>query len=128
MDGRSTRGNDTGRIAEDAALAHLRRHGLTLVQRNFRCKAGEIDLVMRDRHTLVFVEVKHRSNVRFGDPLETIDRRKQLRLARAAEVFLQRNRASTAMQCRFDVVASRAGADGKVEIVWLPNAFSLHYS
>jgi len=57
---------DTGRAAEDHALATLQNAGLRLLQRNFRCRFGEIDLIMRDGNVLVFVEVRHRSSARFG--------------------------------------------------------------
>jgi putative endonuclease len=104
-----------GAAAEDSALEYLQRKGLSLVERNFRCKGGEIDLIMRDRQALVFVEVRKRANVRHGGAASSVTARKQARLIIAAQVFLQRYRELPA--CRFDVVA----IDGK-ELNWMKNA------
>ncbi len=105
-----------GSSAEAQACAHLRAHGLRLVAKNFRCRGGEIDLIMRDGATLVFVEVRFRRSNRFGDPAATIDLRKQARLVTAAQTYLQKFR--TASPCRFDVVAITAG-----RLDWIPDAF-----
>ncbi|MEC5215309.1 putative endonuclease [Actimicrobium sp. GrIS 1.19] len=104
-----------GDAAEDRALAHLQQHGLTLVERNFLCKAGELDLIMQDAATLVFVEVRQRSGQRHGGAAASITRSKQIRLTHAAQRYLQRYRHPP--PCRFDVVA----IDGAV-ITWLQNA------
>lgn len=105
-----------GREAEDRACAWLRERGLKLLERNFRCRGGEIDLIMRDGDTLVFVEVRYRRNDRFGGSAVTVDRRKQMRLIAAAHTFLQRS--GQRAPCRFDVVAV-TGAD----LDWIPDAF-----
>jgi len=105
----------SGAAGEDAALDHLRRHGLTLVERNFRCKGGEIDLVMRDGAALVFVEVRRRADDRHGGAAASVTPAKQARLLLAAQLYLQRYRVPPA--CRFDVVA----IDGD-RINWLKNA------
>lgn len=91
-----------GMRAEDRALDYLQRQGLVLVERNARCRRGEIDIVMRDGSTLVFVEVRQRSGARFGSAAASIGPVKQARLWRAAQAFLARHR-STA-PCRFDAV------------------------
>jgi putative endonuclease len=103
-----------GDAGEDAALAHLRRHGLTLVDRNFRCRGGELDLVMREGATLVFVEVRRRASRRFGGAAASIGSAKQARLVLAAQIYLQRYRMPPV--CRFDVIA----IDG-VALTWLKN-------
>jgi putative endonuclease len=90
-----------GAAAEDLALAHLRAHGLALVARNHRCRQGEIDLVMRDGDTLVFVEVRLRSARAFASAAESIDLHKQRRVVAAARHFLA-GRAEA--PCRFDCV------------------------
>lgn len=108
----------SGAQAEQLACAHLERAGLRLLTRNYRCPQGEIDLVMDDRDTLVFVEVRYRRSVRFGSPAETVDRRKQARLRAAAEHYLLSRQADRA--CRFDVVAVR-GEPPRIE--WLRDAF-----
>jgi putative endonuclease len=73
--------------AEDIALRHLEAQGLRLIQRNWRTRFGEIDLVLKDGETIVFVEVRLRSNPRFGGPAESIDRRKQSKLIAAARLY-----------------------------------------
>jgi putative endonuclease len=104
-----------GQAGEDRALAHLQQHGLTLVTRNFRCKGGEIDLIMQDRDTLVFVEVRQRADARHGGAAASVTGAKQARLIIAAQTFLQRYRSPPA--CRLDVVAIEAG-----NLSWLKNA------
>lgn len=110
-----------GRRLEDAALAWLERKGLRLRERNFRCRGGEIDLVMEDGGCLVFVEVRYRSDPRFGSPAETIGHRKQQRLLLAARLYLLKHPHHGV--ARFDVVAIRPGHDGP-EFEWIMNAFS----
>lgn len=78
-----------GQAAEDHALEHLRGQGLRLLARNWRCKGGELDLVMLDADTVVFVEVRYRLHAGFGGALGSIDGRKQKRLTLAANLFLQ---------------------------------------
>lgn len=104
-----------GDAGEDAALAHLQKHGLTLVERNFSCRGGELDLVMRDGATVVFVEVRRRASGAYGGAAATIGHAKQARLVAAANTWLRRYRMPPA--CRFDVVA----IDGSV-FTWLRNA------
>lgn len=105
-----------GAAAEERALAYLEQQGLVPVGRNFRCKGGEIDLVMQAGETLVFVEVRKRSSARFGGAAASVTARKQERLIRAAQFYLQRYRFPPA--CRFDVIAIE---DERIE--WLRNAF-----
>lgn len=111
-----------GRAAETRACEHLIRHGLRPVERNFRSPFGEIDLVMEDRDTVVFVEVRYRNTSRFGGPTESIDFRKRGRLRATAEYYLQRNRRLAKRPCRFDVVALTAGKN-EVRLQWIQNAF-----
>lgn len=106
-----------GEAAERRAEQYLRAQGLRLQRRNYRSPHGEIDLIMRDGTTLVFVEVRLRSNRRFGSGADSIDRRKQQRLQRTAEHYLQRQQNLPA--CRFDVVS----LDGEGDIHWIPDAF-----
>ena len=79
-----------GTAAEDLALRYLEAQGMTLVTRNFRCRTGELDLIMRDGEQLVFVEVRSRRYIRYGTPAESVTRTKQQRLLRAAAFYLQR--------------------------------------
>lgn len=81
----------TGLAAEAKALAHLERHGLRLLAQNWTCRRGELDLVMLDGDTVVFVEVRSRRHTAWGGALESVDSRKRQRLVAAAEHFLQQN-------------------------------------
>lgn len=104
-----------GEAAEDRALQFLQQQGLTLVERNFRCKGGEIDLIMQERNNLVFVEVRKRADKRYGGAAASVTARKQARLIIAAQIFLQRYRMPP--PCRFDVMAMDGDA-----MNWLKNA------
>lgn len=104
----------TGQAGEDAALAYLLARGLALVDRNFRCRAGEIDLIMRDGDALVFIEVRKRSRRDFGGAVASITYAKQRRLVKTAQIFLQQFTRMPAS--RFDAVALDNG-----KITWLKN-------
>ena len=93
-----------GKRGEDLACAELEKRGYVIVDRRFRTRCGELDIVARDEGVLVFVEVKARSSSNFGTPLESVTWQKQQRISRMAEAYLCAKRmAGTA--CRFDVVA-----------------------
>lgn len=92
-----------GKQAEDRALVYLRQQGLQLIVRNYRCRFGEIDLVMQDRSLLVFVEVRQRTHRRYGGAAASVGSVKQHRLWRTAEHYLMRLHRPPA--CRFDLVA-----------------------
>lgn len=107
---------------EHHALVWLRARGLLLVERNYRCPLGEIDLVMRDGRVLVFVEVRFRAGSGHGAASETVDHRKQCKLLRSAQHFLLRRRQFQNYPCRFDILGiDGCGPDLKVE--WLRDAF-----
>lgn len=113
-----------GTQAETRAAAMLQRQGMRLIARNLRCRLGEIDLVMLDAQTLVFVEVRRRNHDRYGSAADSITRHKQLRLIRAARYFLPRlstrlQLPASMMACRFDVVLE----DGLAAPVWIRQAF-----
>lgn len=110
-----------GNQAELTALRFLRSAGLTLVARNYRCRGGEIDLVMMHAGCLTFIEVRSRRCSRFSDPAVTVDYRKQKKLLRTAALFLANTRAFTHCDVRFDVVA--ISADKKNSIEWIQDAF-----
>ena len=109
-----------GREAEDAALDFLKNQGLRLIVRNYRCRRGEIDLIMEDGNTLVLVEVRYRKSSRFGDALESVTRQKQARLIHCASHYLSSSRADKPV--RFDVVAMMPD-DGKMTVKWVRDAF-----
>ena len=107
---------------ESLALRYLQKQGLRLVTKNYRCAAGEMDLIMRHKRTLIFVEVRFREAEDFGSAIETVDRRKQLKVRRAAQHYLLRHKTYDSLQCRFDVVGiTKKNSD--VQFSWLPNAF-----
>lgn len=111
----------TGRWAERQAERYLVDRGLTLVGRNFRCRAGEIDLVMTDAHVLVFVEVRFRRGNRFGSGLDSVTPAKQRRLLNAARAYLASHGAENAT-CRFDVL-SVSKRNYRPDFFWVQNAF-----
>ncbi len=113
---------ERGAWAEDLACRHLLDQGLRLVTRNYRCRHGEIDLVMRDGPTIVFVEVRLRNRTDFGSGAESVDARKQARILSSAEHYLQRH-ATLLADCRFDVVSIlQSGNTHRLE--WIRNAFN----
>lgn len=114
---------EAGRAGETAALEHLQRAGLRLVLRNFRCKGGEIDLVMLDGATLVLVEVRYRSSEQFGGAAASVTWRKQRRLANAAEYLLLAHRELRRYPARFDVVAIAAAPEYRIN--WIKHAFTV---
>ena len=118
--------NAIGQNAEDLALQFLQSKGMSLIEKNYRCKAGEIDLVMQHNKTeLVFVEVRYRKHTNFGSGAESVDSRKQQKILKTAEHFLQSNPKHAALPCRIDVIsitAARKTNDQQPEIDWIPNA------
>ena len=113
------RSEATGPRFERIALTYLRLRGLRLVERNFRCRGGEIDLIMRHDACLVFVEVRFRASSRFGSAAASVHAHKQARLIHAAQVFLSRSSQALGTDCRFDVLAF----EGSIRPVWIRNAF-----
>ena len=115
---RLSRKQEQGKQWEDVALAYLERHGLVLVEANFRCKPGEIDLILRDGATLVFVEVRQRAAGAPVSAAASIGPAKIRRIIRAAQVYLQQ--LDRLPPCRIDVVA----IDGP-DIEWIRNAIEV---
>lgn len=112
---------EAGDHAEDLVLTHLRRHGLELLTRNYRCRFGEIDLVMLDGRTLVLVEVRYRTGTSYGGAVESVGPRKQRRLIRAAQHLLTWRPELARLPARFDVVGVTAGD----QLQWIRDAFEL---
>lgn len=109
-----------GAAAEESAVRFLERAGLRTIDRNVRCRFGEIDIVAREAECLVFVEVRLRASESFGGAVGSVDARKQQRLAGAARWYLGRNPRYCNDPCRFDVIAV-SELDGAVD--WLRDAF-----
>lgn len=112
-----------GREAEACALRHLQEHGLQLLTRNWSCKRGELDLVMLDGDTVVFVEVRYRRHAGWGGALESVDFRKQEKLTLAAQSFLQSESRWADSPCRFDVIAINGDPGTLPALSWVTNAF-----
>ena len=111
-----------GQSAEQAALDHLQRHKLRLVARNFNVRGGELDLVMLDGSTLVFVEVRLRSASGLVGAVESVSISKQRRLIHAAQCFLAAHSEHAARPCRFDVVGIQHASTAQT-LEWQKNAF-----
>ncbi len=109
-----------GAAIERIAARWLEQQGLTLLGQNQHAKGGELDLVMQDGDTLVFVEVKHRETTRYGHPLETVTAQKQRHLVHAARVYLHRQQLSC--PCRFDILAA-IGTPPALTFEWVKAAF-----
>lgn len=114
-----------GRALEALAQRYLEGRGLQLVTSNFRCPGGELDLVMRDRDELVFVEVRGRRGTRFGSAAESVDGHKRRRVVLAAQRFLQKHPALATSPCRFDVVALTGGPQEAPQVDWIRDAFAV---
>jgi putative endonuclease len=113
--------NTQGQLYEQLAAEYLARQGLQLLQSNYQCKAGEIDLVMRDGASLVFVEVKYRASSAFGGAAAAVTASKQQKLLRACRWYLQQHRLSE-QPCRLDVVAIEGQSPYQYQ--WIKNAIS----
>jgi putative endonuclease len=114
------KGDNKERLAEEYLVAK----GFSLIERNFLCKAGEVDLIMKDPATkgqeyLVFIEVRYRENNEFGGALASITPSKQRKLRRAAEFYLLKNFGNNPPPCRFDAI----GIEQQDKLEWIKNAF-----
>lgn len=120
-----TRGHTRARGAAGEALAaqHLEQHGFRILARNVHLRHAELDLVALERTTLVFVEVRMRASARFGSALESVDARKQGRIARAAAELLARGGLPRHTRVRFDVIAIDAGCKPPI-VTHLRDAFT----
>ncbi|MEE8429082.1 MAG: YraN family protein [Gammaproteobacteria bacterium] len=111
-----------GRAGEDLACRYLQQQGMRLMVRNYRCRRGEIDLIMLHGDSLVFIEVRYRHRPDYGSAAESIDLRKQQKISRCALHYLQRHPALARYPGRFDVVCIAPGDSG-LKVKWIPDAF-----
>ncbi|MCM1136884.1 MAG: YraN family protein [Clostridium sp.] len=109
---------ETGRIYEEKAAAFLKERGFFLLEKNFRCRQGEVDLVGIHGNCLVFVEVKYRSSAAGGSPEEAVSPAKQMKICRASDYYRVKNPATADKQVRYDVVAICGE-----EVRWYRDAF-----
>ena len=111
-----------GAVFEQRALAELQRAGLRELARNYTTRLGELDLVMQDGATVVFVEVRERVQAGHGDALASVSRGKQDKLIRTAQLWLAAHPEHAQRDCRFDVVSYDGAADD-ARMQWLRGAF-----
>ena len=112
-----------GRAAEETAAQFLQSAGLAVISRNYRRRAGELDIIARTSELLIVVEVRTRSAERFGGAAASVNRRKQLRITRAAAQLLQSRRDLAKLPVRFDVVVVRMLQTGPPHVQWIQHAF-----
>ncbi len=110
-----------GSDAETMAMAYLEKKGLALLTRNYHCRRGEIDLIMRDGNFLVFIEVRYRKNNLYGSAAESVTRQKQHRLLTTASYYLQNEKYNADSACRFDVIS--ISGQHNLQIDWIKDAF-----
>ncbi len=113
-----------GQAIEQYACAYLRQHGLILQQANYRCKYGEIDLIMTDQDDMVFVEVRYRSNADYGDGAASISASKQSKIIKSATHYLVSIDKYDKIPCRFDVI-DVSGTSDDYQIDWIRDAFQI---
>jgi putative endonuclease len=113
---------DRGRLAEQVAADHLEARGYRILEKNFACRLGEIDIIAADQGELVFVEVRSRGSATSLNPIFSVDRQKQKRIIKAAEIYLQK-RYRQVPPARFDVAIVTLGQPTVVEII--ENAFEI---
>ncbi len=101
----------TGRDGERESEEYIKKKGYAILERNYRVKGGEIDLIARVGDTLVFIEVKARSSIRFGYPEEAVGITKKRRIARAMRVYLRAHPISSETYIRFDIISLQRGAE-----------------
>ncbi|MEE9354617.1 MAG: YraN family protein [Methylococcaceae bacterium] len=113
----------TGQHIEDLASTHLQERGLHLLERNFRCRQGEIDLIMTHGDVLTFIEVRYRKNDYYGSPLESVTPQKRAKIITTAQYYLLQNPQASNQPMRFDVVAASSDVHGNINFDWVQDAF-----
>jgi len=114
---------DIGKRGETLAISFLKKNGYRIIESNFRCRYGEIDIVAQDGKTVAFIEVKTKTSNRFGSPTQAIDSRKQRQVSKTALAYISQKRL-TNYSARFDVVGINIkGSNSEIELI--KNAFEL---
>lgn len=112
-----------GKTVERHALQYLCNAGLSLLAQNWSCRFGELDLIMLERDTVVFVEVRYRKNNHFGGALDSIDQHKRDKLIKAADYFLNEYPQWLEHPCRFDVITAQPSNAQTFTLDWIQDAF-----
>lgn len=114
---------DIGKRGETLAISFLKKNGYRIIESNFRCRYGEIDIIAQEGKTVAFIEVKTKTNNRFGSPTQAIDLRKQRQVSKTALIYISQKRL-TNYSARFDVVGVNIkGSNSEIELI--KNAFEL---
>ena len=118
---------EQGEYTETLACRFLEGKGFKLIEKNFNCKVGEIDIIMKDNDSLVFVEVRYRRNNNYGSGAESITASKQSKLIKTASLYLQQHAKLNKYPARFDVVSMTGNIEkddiNKINFDWIKNAF-----
>lgn len=115
---------ETGHLAEQKALDYLMNQGLKLVMRNYSCRVGEIDLIMREGSYLVFIEVRARSSINFGGGIASVTYAKRQKIIKTTAHYMIKHKIHDQFPIRFDVLS----IDGKSEVItWIKDAFGADY-
>lgn len=111
-----------GQSIEETVCGYLKQNNVVILERNYRCRSGEIDIIAKDADYLVFIEVKYRSTMKFGSALEAVDKRKRIQICKVFNIYRMQKRLPLNVKVRFDVI----GVDNE-KISWIKNAFSYMY-
>jgi putative endonuclease len=117
---------ELGKKGEEVAIRFLKKNGYQVIKRNYVCKMGEIDIIAKEKDTLVFIEVKTRTSTTFGPPQLAVNPKKQSQMSKVALNFLKEKKLED-VKARFDVVAILLGSKG-AEIELIKDAFDLRYT
>lgn len=104
---------------EKLAREYIENKGYNIIESNYRCKQGEVDIIAKDKNYLVFIEVKYRSNVKKGSPIDAVDIRKQMRISKVARYYMYEKKLPDSTPVRFDVIGIL-----KTDITYIENAFT----
>ena len=114
---------EKGTYFESIACNYIKENGAGIILRNFRCRSGEIDIIAQDGKYLSFIEVKYRTETKYGSAKDAVDYRKQIRICRVSDFYRKKFGISWDIAQRFDVIAMETDADGLLNIKWIKNAF-----
>ena len=112
-----------GTKGEELAIEYLQKMGLEIIEKNYHNRYGEIDIIVRDKDVICFMEVKLRTDNTFGDPLESVGVSKQRKIRGVARHFLYSRKYNEDYYCRFDVVGIMKNENGDYDITWIKDAF-----
>ena len=119
--------SEQGQYTESLACEYLKNKGFKLIEKNFTCRLGEIDLIMKDNNSFVFVEVRYRRNNNFGSGVESVTASKQKKLIKTASLYLQQHDKLNKYASRFDIISITGNIEtsniNNIDFYWVENAF-----